>query len=94
MVSIETLHLAAKNSVERGVVELDARVSAAIWDARNHGLKAVKVEGIYNLETFKDIEYRLIENRYNVFVTYSTPIVDVEDGQPTGEYFATVEIEW
>lgn len=93
MVSIETLHLAANDAVERSIVELDARVSAAIWDARNNGLKAVEVVGIYETEAFKDIEHRLMENRYDVLVSCSpSPIIET-DGK-TFRYFGRVKIEW
>lgn len=93
MVSASYLHLAAKDAVMRGLVELDARISVAIWNARNHGLNSVEVVGIYEEEAFKDVRIMLLERGYNVLITYSTPIVDEEEG-PTSKYYATVEIEW
>lgn len=96
MVSSDILLDAAEGyPLEHDFVELDMRVSDVIHDANNiHGLNTAEVEGIYDMEALKAIERKLIGYGYNVSITYSTPIVDVEDGQPTGKYFATIEIEW
>ena len=94
MVSFDSLKLAEDVDFMRGFVELDAMATAAIWDAIKHEKTSAQVEGIYNKEAVQAIENKLIKNGYDAFVTYSTPIVDVEDWQPTGKYFATIEIEW
>ncbi len=93
MVSAQTLKRIPESRAARGFLELDARVSVAIWDAINHNLKAIEVVGIYEENAFRAIKNKLIGNGYDVCITYSTPIVDEEEG-PTSKYFATIEIEW